>query len=84
MKSQEDVWVCPRDLLCISWGSLDDQIGYSWISLDSLEWILKQCHDADLEVYAKEFDILQYLEAFRPNDDGNKAQINKVQTTFAI
>ncbi len=59
MESQEDVWVCPRDLLCISWGSLEDQIDCSWTSLDSLEWILKQRCDADLEVYAKEFDILR-------------------------
>ncbi len=58
MESQEDVWVWPRDLLCISWGSFEDQIDCSWTSLDSLEWILKQLCDADLEVYAKEFDIM--------------------------
>ncbi len=59
MESQEDAWVFPRDLLYISWGSLEDQIDCSWTSLDSLEWILKQQRDADLEVYAKEFNILR-------------------------
>jgi hypothetical protein len=58
LESQEDVQVCPGDLLCISRGSLEDQIDCSGMSLDSLEWILKQHCDADLEVYAKEFNIL--------------------------
>ncbi len=40
MESQEDVWVCPRDLLCISWGSLEDQIDCSCTSLDILDGFL--------------------------------------------
>ena len=40
MESQEDVWVFPRDLLYISWGSLENQIDCSWTSLDSLDGFL--------------------------------------------
>ncbi len=40
MESQEDVWACPMDLLCISWGSLEDQVDCSWRSLDSLDGFL--------------------------------------------
>ncbi len=86
MESQEDVWVCPRGLLYISQGSLEDQLDCSWASLDSL-WILKQHRDADFEVYAKRIwhsaHLSKYLEAFMPND-GHKAQSNKVQTILAI
>ncbi len=33
MEYQEDVWACPIDLLCISWGSLEDQIDCLWQKL---------------------------------------------------
>ncbi len=87
MESQEDVWVCPRDLLCISWGSLEDQKDCSWTPLDSLELILKQRPNADFKVYAKRIrhfvHLVKYLEVFMPND-GNKARSNKVQTILTI
>jgi hypothetical protein len=50
----------PLHLLRQAW----NQIDYSWTSISQdisrqSRWILKQCCNADFEVYAKEFDILR-------------------------
>ncbi len=57
MEYQEDVWVVPRDLLHISWGSLEDQIDCSWTSLDSLDEFLSNVAMLTLKSIQKEFDI---------------------------
>jgi hypothetical protein len=77
----------PLHLLRHAWKKID----CSWTSLSQdvsrqSRWILKQCGNADFEVYAKKIQhpahLIKYLEAFMPND-GHKAQSNKVQTILA-
>jgi hypothetical protein len=46
-------WAHLDDLLCISWGSLEDQIDFSWTFTRQPRWILKQLCNADLKVYAE-------------------------------
>jgi hypothetical protein len=69
--------------------SLEAGLEPNRLSLDvsrQSRWILKQCPNADFEVYAKRMQhpvhLIKYLEAFMPND-GHKAQSNKVQTILA-
>ena len=57
----KDVWAHLVDLLCISWGSLGDQIDCSSRPVRQPRWILKQLctADTDLDVNADKVDILR-------------------------
>ncbi len=76
----KDVWAHLDDLLCISWGSLGDQVDCSSRPVRQPRWILKQLHDADLQVNVEKFDILrtstEYLEVLT----NKRPQSNKAQT----
>ena len=76
----KDVWVHLDDLLCISWGSLGDQIDCSSRIVRQPRWILKQLCNTDLEVNADKFNILctstEYLEVLA----NKRPQSNKAQT----
>ncbi len=53
MESQEDVQAHHDDLLCISWGSLENQLDCSWMFTRQSSWILMQLCNANIKVYAE-------------------------------
>jgi len=80
MESLEYVRAYIDDLLCISKGSFEDQ-------QEKLEKVLKQLHDAGLEVNAEKSTFcaleIEYLGCILTRD-GIKPQSNKVQAILAI
>jgi hypothetical protein len=77
----------PIHLLRQTWTKVDcSWTSCSWDVSRQSRWILKQCCNADFEVYAKRIQhhahLIKHLKEFMPND-GHKAQSNKVQTILA-
>ncbi len=77
METQEVVWAHLDDLLCISWGSLEDQI-LLLTAVRQSRLILKQLRDADLQVNADKFNILRTLTEYLEALTNNRPQSNKM------
>jgi hypothetical protein len=77
MESQEDVWAHLDDLLCISWGSLEDQIDCPYRQLDNLDGSLNNFATMTSKVNANKFDILRTLPEYLEVLTSNRPQSNK-------